>query len=846
MSIPEKTADQNISQHIKLISRIMLAINRSENLDDLFERVLKSTIELLGYNAGLIYILESSTGLARMKCAYGINPDEQDGLDGLSIDAEPYRSVFVSGLPQVWDGHSSPSALNARSKPNPQTEIIIPLLAQGNVYGAICIWGRSKPAFSHAHASILVSIGEILESGMERIKLQEQYREKSRNLENIFNGVEDLIVVFDPFGLILAANQFMQLRLGYSLRELIHTNIFDLCLPQHQTTVRHMIEQTRKGIRACGLLAMTTRYGNSLEIESCFSLAQWSGEEVFIGISRDVSDLRRQEKEIADINASYERLTNCAGEAIYRLKLDDMCMSYVNPAALAISGHHMEEWLYRPGFMMTLLHPESRPIFCSVIKALQSGQKVTAPIALQWIDPQGVVRTLEHTFVLVTEHRNQTQYVECIARDLTAQRSAEEALRKSEERYALVMDGVRDGIWDWDLSSGELYLSQGFFDMIDYSYSRISFGHLWEHIHSDDHEKVRIMYQQYQNGKMLRQEVEHRMIKSDGSWLWVLNRGKAIQNDSGKVVRIVGSIIDISDRKHMEEALRASETRYRMVVEEQTELIYRFSTGGRITFVNDAVCYCFKREKAAMIGQLITADILAEDMYKLHNSLQHIDKNHPISTIEHQVRLPDGRIRWQQWTIRAIFTLYGDITEYQAVGRDITESKRLEETLKYLSMHDPLTGMYNRGYFDEQMKLISGVEEFFPAGIIICDIDDLKLINDQHGHKAGDDLIKLAASVLKACAPYPQVAARIGGDEFAIIIPNTCSEALQKQCDRIKNEIIQRNRINPGSIRLSMSIGYALKSVPGQDMESTFIEADDMMYVKKAAYSLRASQSHNH
>ena len=136
------------------------------------------------------------------------------------------------------------------------------------------------------------------------------------------------------------------------------------------------------------------------------------------------------------------------------------------------------------------------------------------------------------------------------------------------------------------------------------------------------------------------------------------------------------------EQRRMEEALRASEASYRAIVEDQTELICRFAPDGALTFVNDAYCRYFDRSRADLIGGRFLPLIPSEDREMIRNVIATLDSNQPVRTVEHRVFLPDGEIRWQQWSDRAIFDQQDQLVEYQAVGRDITDRKRAEEALK--------------------------------------------------------------------------------------------------------------------------------------------------------------------
>ncbi|MFO7838440.1 MAG: diguanylate cyclase, partial [Desulfosalsimonadaceae bacterium] len=176
-----------------------------------------------------------------------------------------------------------------------------------------------------------------------------------------------------------------------------------------------------------------------------------------------------------------------------------------------------------------------------------------------------------------------------------------------------------------------------------------------------------------------------------------------------------------------------------------------------------------------------------------------------------------------------------------SIIRDLSEWILVKERLKYLSFHDSLSGVYNRAFFEEELERL-GKNRHLPLGIIICDIDGLKLINDTIGHQQGDELIKEVAGILKRSFRSSDVIARIGGDEFAVLLPDGSEEVIKNCIKRIRGEIENRNSQAGKQKTLSVSIGYAIKNELPLDPHALFKEADDNMYREKISKFRRATE----
>ena len=186
-----------------------------------------------------------------------------------------------------------------------------------------------------------------------------------------------------------------------------------------------------------------------------------------------------------------------------------------------------------------------------------------------------------------------------------------------------------------------------------------------------------------------------------------------------------------------------------------------------------------------------------------------------------------------EYSISPIKDSKSKITGMVIVFRDYTVKKKKQEKIEYMSYHDPLTGIYNRRYFDEQIIELDK-EENLPLTIIYADINGLKLANDLKGHATGDKLIKLAASSIKKELRTNDIFSRIGGDEFGIVLPQTGAEAAGLLIERIRASLEDKK---VEGISLSISFGYATKYKPEEKISSIITDSDSNMYSNKITES---------
>jgi len=219
-----------------------------------------------------------------------------------------------------------------------------------------------------------------------------------------------------------------------------------------------------------------------------------------------------------------------------------------------------------------------------------------------------------------------------------------------------------------------------------------------------------------------------------------------------------------------------------------------------------------------------------------------LEQGNPIK-IENMSIYSDGTEVYLETIKTSYFDKQGNVLGLIGVSRDVTERKKKEEEILFLTYHDGLTGLYNRTFFDEKTIQLD-IQQQLPLSVIMGDINGLKLINDALGHREGDKLLIEVAKILTSSVRDEDIVARIGGDEFCILLPQTDNRIAKSVVERINNVCEQYvNRTDKETIYASISLGYATKLYAEESFDKVMKSAEELMYRRKLleSNSLRSS-----
>ena len=471
--------------------------------------------------------------------------------------------------------------------------------------------------------------------------------------------------------------------------------------------------------------------------------------------------------------------------------------------------------------------------------------------------------------------------------DVTERRKAEEALQQSEERFKLMAWATKDAVWDWDLRTNQIWWGEGLQKIFHYSSEMTQTDVRWwsEHIHPEDLIKVTRAIDQALEGGMEFWSKEYRFQRKDGTYADIMDRGYVLRDEMGKPYRMVGAMMDITERKFMELKLVESNQQMKQIVDElqrRNNDIALLNEMGRLLHSCQSTqeaygiigkmahqlfprtigaLYLLNKSRSAAkavaswgelpwVEQMFTTD----DCWSLRNGQTqplHQDRigRHCIHISE-----PEPAISYCL-LIQVQGEILGTLHMRSQHKEDLDDIKRqlaysvaeqtgmalsnlnLRAALREQSIRDPLTGLYNRRYMEEALKqqLSRVTRHISPLAIIMIDIDHFKNFNDTFGHAAGDLLLIELGHSLQSHIRGEDIACRYGGEEFMLIMPDISLDIAYERAEHLRREakllqVKDNDKLHLGN---TLSLGVAVYPFHGETVEATMRAADAALYRAK-------------
>ncbi len=418
----------------------------------------------------------------------------------------------------------------------------------------------------------------------------------------------------------------------------------------------------------------------------------------------------------------------------------------------------------------------------------------------------------------------------------------ERALKLSEERFDLAVAGSNDGLWDWDILTGEWYYSPRFKQLLGYAEDEMesSLTALLSLLHPDQHAAFGSALQSHLTEKTVFDVEIQLRLKSD-VYGWFRCRGQSVRAQDGRAIRMAGALTDITDRKLAAAELFAEKERALVTLASIADGVITTDTEGWINYMNPVAqdLTGWKLDKA--YGLPIQA------LFRLVDELHQRSVPNPIEMVLREERTievatnmllkrNDGATIPVVHSAAPIRDRAGQLIGVVLVLHDVSRERQYAAKLSYQASHDSLTGLINRSEFERRVNIAlqSAAQIGRHHAVMYLDLDQFKVVNDTCGHAAGDQLMRQISALLAQCLREGDTLARLGGDEFGVLLENCPPTAALRIADKLRQTVTD---FHFAWEHLSFSIGVSIGLVNVEDGLFTLAEilraADAACYMAK-------------
>lgn len=502
-----------------------------------------------------------------------------------------------------------------------------------------------------------------------------------------------------------------------------------------------------------------------------------------------------------------------------------------NPASLLLFGAQATEDLIglHPGACSPEHQPDGRPSR-EAADAYTEQALAEGSVAYEWLC-QALDGHAFHSEILLSRvDLPEGPFLQAVIRDISERRRAERALQRSQSELAAAQEIAHLGNWTWDVGTGAIVWSDEVFRIfgVEVGQHEPTYEGVLDYVHPEDRTRVAVAVADALRGQA-DYDIEHRIVRPDGSLRTVHQRARVVRDMSGQPLRMRGTVQDVTERRQLEDQLRYERDLGATVLDGLPAIFFLLDR------YRNPVRWNRNLESVTGAGsqQVPGGDVLdfvdPADRQRVASAIA-LALQEGSAEIEAGLRTAAGD------TIPYFFTgnrvELGGATFLAGFGVDISERKRLERELARQASHDHLTGLYNRLKFEELLELECERSRRYRTqfAVVMFDIDHFKQVNDDFGHDVGDRVLKRVADIVGQQIRRTDSLARWGGEEFMLLLPQTDLGHAVRIAEAARRRVDQASFPGPG--RLTISLGVA-EYQADETVSALFKRVDKALYEAK-------------
>lgn len=684
-------------------------------------------------------------------------------------------------------------------------------------------------------------------------------RSSEQRFGPLLEAAPDALVIMRADGTIDAANELAEKMFGYARHGLRGLLVEELV--PHRLRERHRVQRAgfvrQPATRPMGagnsrLLGMRSD-GSEFPVDISLSPLQLGDGQMVVAAVRDMSARQAAEDALRELSA---RLEERVAERTAELEASNRAFratfeqAAVGIAHVSLNGRWMrvnQQLCDMVGYtreeisdltFQDITHPDDLDADLRQMYRLLAGEIASYDIDKRYVRKDGHIVWISLYASLVRDDAGAPQYFISVVQDADARKSAEAGLQRHKEQLELAIAATGLGLFDFDPRSGAAEwspeLKRHFGVAQD---AAVTLGDFFERLHPADRGRARsIIHHALAGEDGGRFQFEYRPSPSlDGNERWFQARGQVLF-EAGRPVRCVGTALEITAQRQAIEAVRERERQLQTIIDANPIGTVVGTSRGQITDANAAFLRMIGRTRDDLLagqihwGALTPHEHRADDERAVAQATRH-----GVSDLyEREFICAEGK---RVPALLATASLGVD-DQLVAFVLDISERKRAEEQIRQAALHDPLTGLPNRGLlFDYASHVFARARRIGRhCAMLFIDLDRFKPINDNHGHDVGDEVLKEVSARIGRCTRADDIVFRLGGDEFLVLLPDIDDDSHAGDVARHVAHCLEQPYLVRGlELGLSASIGISIFPRDGEAVDTLINNADAAMYLAKQA-----------